>query len=313
MSQALQPYNPQPVAQANSDAELVELWLRTKQSPKTRKEYRRDVRGLIEWIELYRHCEGIGRIRLGELQAYQEALAELRRNTYDDRPHYSPNSIRRKLNAIKSLFSFAKKIGYIQFDVAAALTLPKAKNTLAERILSESDVIKMIALEPNPRNQLLIRLLYLSAARVSECVSLRWRDLQGVEDGGQVTLYGKGQKTRAVRLPAKLYNHLLMVREARNCMIEDFVFPGRRTKRKARAYISTDQVRNIVASAAKRAGIALPVSPHWLRHAHASHALQNGAAITLVQATLGHESVATTGMYTHARPEDSSALHLKID
>ena len=72
------------------------------------------------------------------------------------------------------------------------------------------------------------------------------------------------------------------------------------------------QVRRIVAAAARRAGVEGNVSPHWLRHAHASHALDRGAAIHLVQATLGHSSVATTGKYLHARPSESSSKYLAV-
>ena len=64
--------------------------------------------------------------------------------------------------------------------------------------------------------------------------------------------------------------------------------------------------------AAQRSGIAAAVSPHWLRHAHASHAFDRGAPIHLVQATLAHASVATTEKYLHARPTDSSARYLAV-
>src|SRR5207302_10232771 len=73
------------------------------------------------------------------------------------------------------------------------------------------------------------------------------------------------------------------------------------------------RVRDIVRGAAERAGINGQVSPHWLRHAHASHALDHGAPIHLVQATLGHSSVATTSRYLHARPGDSSARFLSTE
>jgi site-specific recombinase XerD len=66
----------------------------------------------------------------------------------------------------------------------------------------------------------------------------------------------------------------------------------------------------VIQAAAVRVGVEGPASPSWLRHAHASHALDRGASIHLVQATLGHVSVATTGKYRHARPEDSSARYL---
>jgi site-specific recombinase XerD len=71
-------------------------------------------------------------------------------------------------------------------------------------------------------------------------------------------------------------------------------------------------VHRIVKAAAERAGLSAEVSAHWLRHAHASHSLDRGAPIHLVQATLGHASVATTGRSLHARPTDSSARYLGV-
>ncbi len=76
--------------------------------------------------------------------------------------------------------------------------------------------------------------------------------------------------------------------------------------------ITPRQAERVVKDAAIRAGLsnASDVSPHWLRHAHASHAMDRGAKVHLVQATLGHASVATTGRYLHARPDESSSLFL---
>ena len=75
-------------------------------------------------------------------------------------------------------------------------------------------------------------------------------------------------------------------------------------------HLDVSQVYRIVAAAGERASIQGKVSPHWLRHAHASHSLDRGEPIHLVQQTLGHSSVATTSRYLHARPNDSSALYL---
>jgi integrase/recombinase XerD len=76
--------------------------------------------------------------------------------------------------------------------------------------------------------------------------------------------------------------------------------------------LTARQAQRLVDAAAKRAGLRARVSPHWLRHAHATHALERGAPIHIVQATLGHASVATTGRYLHARPTDSSARYLAV-
>lgn len=82
--------------------------------------------------------------------------------------------------------------------------------------------------------------------------------------------------------------------------------------RKKKGHLDLSQVKRIVEATGERAGIQGKVSPHWFRHSHASHSLDRGVPIHLVQATLGHASVATTGRYLHARPQDSSALHLAV-
>ncbi len=79
-----------------------------------------------------------------------------------------------------------------------------------------------------------------------------------------------------------------------------------------RSPLSASQAFRIVRQAARRAGVEKDVSPHWLRHCHGSHALDQGAAVHLVRATLGHGSEATTGRYLHARPTESSSRYLAI-
>ncbi len=183
--------------------------------------------------------------------------------------------------------------------------IPGSRNTLAERILAEDDVHRLIALEPNARNHALLRLFYTSGVRVAELCGLRWRDAQPRGDGGQITVYGKGYQTRAAVLPAGIWRELLTLRA--DAASDEPVFRSR----KQRA-LSTAQAWRIVRAAAQRAGVALPVSPHWLRHAHTSHALDRGAPIHLVQATLGHAWVATTGKYLHARPTESGGKYLAV-
>ena len=87
----------------------------------------------------------------------------------------------------------------------------------------------------------------------------------------------------------------------------EFVFQSQKNKN-----LSPNRVREIVTAAKFRAGIKKRVSPHWLRHCHASHALDRGAPIHLVQTTLGHSSISTTGKYLHSRPQESSSRFLGI-
>ncbi|NEP14529.1 MAG: tyrosine-type recombinase/integrase [Symploca sp. SIO2C1] len=215
----------------------------------------------------------------------------------------SDNSIKTATSAVKSLFTFAHKIGVLKVNPGAALKQVKPKDCLNERIMSELEVQTMIALETNPRNRLILRLLYSGGLRVTELSALKWKDLKERGDSGQVTVYGKGRKTRTVLLKEDVYLELLKLRGSSGS--DDPIFRSRKG-----GHINRHHLWRIVSAAAKKAGIEGNVSPHWLRHAHASHSLDRGAPIHLVQQTLGHESVATTSRYLHARPNDSSSLYL---
>jgi integrase/recombinase XerD len=215
-----------------------------------------------------------------------------------------PASRYRCLSSVKSLLAFGHRIGYLPFDVGRVLQLPSVKNALAQRILSESDLHRLLTLEPDERNRVLLFLLYASGARRGELAGLFWKKLQASGDTGQITVFGKGGKTRSIQLPASVWKQLLRLRA--NAAPGDAVFPSR----KQRKALSESGIWRIVKRAGKRAGLEL--SPHWLRHAHASHALDRGAPIHLVQATLGHSSIATTGRYLHARPRESSSKVLPL-
>ena len=208
--------------------------------------------------------------------------------------------------AVKSLFSFALKLGYVRFSVAAAVRAPKAMDTLAERILPEAKIHEMVALTPEGRDRMLLRLLYATGGRVSEICATKWRHTQANGNSGQITLFGKGGKTHAVVLPGPLWNDLVAFRaEAEE---DSPVFASR----KGGGHLDRSQVLRIVQKAARRAKIRRKVSPHWFRHAHASHAMDRGAGIHLVCATLAHSSIAITGRYLHAKPTESSAKFLAV-
>ena len=221
----------------------------------------------------------------------------------------SSSSQRTALAAIKSLLSFGHKIGVLENNVGLSMRSPKARDCLNERILSPDEVASMIREEVNQRNRLILLLLYSAGLRVSELCCLKWKDVKQRGESGQVTVLGKGQKTRTVLLPALVWNEIYSIRGDADA--NEPVFCSREGDDDGQ-HLDRTQVYRIVASSAKRAGIQGKVSPHWLRHAHASHSLDRGAPIHLVQQTLGHSSVATTSRYLHARPSDSSALYLPM-
>ena len=278
--------------QASSDDQLLEIWLHNR-PPHTQRAYRAD----------------IGRFQLGAGKPLPQATLSDLQQFADSLGALAPASQYRTLSAVKSLLAFGHRIGYLPFDVGRALRLPAVRGRLAERILPEADLHRVLSLETNSRNRAILTLLYASGVRVSELCALSWRDLQLHSDGGQITVFGKGGVTRAIQLPApvwKLVSGLGMPGTGAN----DPVFVSRKGKNGGR--LRSSAVLRIVRKAAARAGIELAVSPHWFRHAHALHALDRGAPIHLVQATLGHASITTTGRYLHARPGDSSSRFLPL-
>jgi site-specific recombinase XerD len=274
---------------AASDLPLVSLWLSTKTSPETRRAYGAEVSRFAQFTG-----KPLGAVTLADLQAYAAGLGQ---------GSLKPASQNRALTAVKSLLSFAHETGYLPFNVGAPLKLRPVRNDLARRILDEATIAKLLDAASTARDRLMLKLLYVSGARVGEICRLTWADAQARPEGGQITVFGKGGKTRAILLKPAVWEQLLQFRAAAPDTAP--IFPSRKG-----GALDASQVRRIVYAAAQRAGLSQKVSPHWMRHAHASHALDRNAPIHLVQATLGHASVSTTGRYLHARPNESSGLYL---
>ncbi len=286
----------QSLRQADNDHHLINLWLHGR-SHHTQRAYRAEAERFLAFVG-----KPLPVVTLSDLQAFS------------DNVEGEPTTKARALAAVKSLLSFGHRLGYLMFDIGRAVKLPPLKNRLAEKILTEDEVHKMLALETNARNRAILRLLYSAGLRVSELCHLTWKDVQERRETAQITIYGKGSKTRFVLLSQGTWKELNKLREESNLEAVIFHSLNRRTSVNINqdGRIDASQILRIVRAAAKRAGITRPVSPHWLRHAHATHALDRGAPIHLVQATLGHSSTATTGKYLHARPDDSSSRYLGI-
>lgn len=278
------------ITAAERDEQVLSMWLFGK-APKSAREYERNT---TEFLNFF--AKDLRRITVEDLQAYVRHLED--KGT-------SVSSIRAKLAAIKSLLTYAQRIGYCSFNVGAAVRPPKEKNTLAERILPESDVLRLILSEKNPRNHAILLLLYAAGLRISELCSLRWKDVASSEEGAVLTVFGKGGKTRHVLIGK---GHMDVLEALRNgAGQEDPVFRSREG-----GCLDQSSINRILKKAARNAGLASLPSPHWLRHAHASHALDRGCPVHVVQATLGHASLSVTSRYVHARPKDGSSRFLAI-
>ena len=277
-----------PVQQANSDEQLIELWLHGR-SLHTQRAYQKDITEFLQLVETL-----LRNITLGQLQSYADALHS---------KELSPASIKRKLASIKSLFTFAHKIGYLIFDVGKPLKTPPSKDKLAERILSEEEVQTIINSVKNKRNRLIIKMLYYTGIRVSELASLNWKDLQSRNEGGQLTVLGKGGKTNTVLIPVPLWDELLTL--GTSISKDNPVFMSRNGK-----HLHPGHIRKTVKKIAIKS-IGKGATPHFYRHSSASHAIANGCPLHLIQKQLNHSSIATTGKYLHSLPTQSIAEYLK--
>lgn len=271
----------------NSDQKLIEMWLSDKR-PLTRKAYASKIKELTTFCD-----KSLAKITKADLVLFRHQL-----------PQAADNSKKLTINAVKSLFTFASKNGLLPENTARALDGFPSRLKIAERILSEDEVEKIIAGVSSRRDRLFIRMLYATGARVSEITSLKWRDLKPQGDGAKADLHGKGQKDRTVKISPALWKDLQGIRYG--AFPDEPVFLSRKG-----SHLSPAQAWRIVRAAAVAAGIEGNVSPHWFRHSHATHAIERGASLMLVRDSLGHSSLTVTNAYLHSNPDDSSGLHLK--
>lgn len=280
------------VSGADSDEALIQLWLADKRSPHTRASYVRAVTDFRIWAG----DTPLARITVSDLRGWQAHLAR----------GLAPASIQARLAAVRSLLAFGQRTGYLPFNVGVAISIPAVPERRSERILSERDALNLVAAAGGRhrprRNRALVHFLYYTGSRVSEACALCWRDLQPTPYGWAAAIHGKGGQTRHVALVPATAALLSSLRPDP----PDPEGPVFRTH--TDRPMTRQAVGWVVREAARRAGLAQAdrISPHWLRHAHATHALERGAAVHEVQQTLGHASLATTSRYVPMRPDRSS-------
>jgi integrase/recombinase XerD len=280
---------------ATNDAELMESWLANLGSPLTRKNFEITAERFLAALPMG--------IRAATVEDVREALEVITR-------HVSEAAGRQYVLRIKSLLGYAHRLGYAPFNAGATIKVRSdARNrgaNLAKRIISEVDVALLVRGARTKRDRILLEVLYAGGLRVSELVALTWSDVLTRDKEGrvQLSIVGKGGVVRQVLLPAAVSRSLLSLRG--DAGANDPVFASR----KGGGPLTTRAVQGTVKRAAAKAGLDAPISPHWLRHAHASHAIDRDATLPEVQSTLGHGNIATTSGYLHARPESSSGLRL---
>lgn len=274
---------------ATTDHAIVESWLESLGSARTVANFGTTAARLLGILA----CHGLT-LRTARVEDIRESLRSIAEGM-------SASTARQYTQRVKSLLGYAHRMGYLAFNAGVAIRPPAAQSSLAKRIATETEIALLIRATRRPRDRMLIQVGYAAGLRVSELVQLTWAEI--IErDGGQVQIHvvGKGGKVRQVMLPEIASAALLTYRADAPATAP--VFPSR----KGGGHLTPRAVNHMLDVAGQAAGINPALSAHWLRHAHASHALQRGATIAEVKETLGHANVATTSAYLHARPENSS-------
>lgn len=212
-----------------------------------------------------------------------------------------PRSQARIISGIKSFFHFLIMADYLEADPSELLEGPKIGLKLPEVLTVEEidTIIAAIDLSKNEgqRNRAILETLYSCGLRVSELTNLKLSDLYF--DEGFIKVEGKGSKQRLVPISPRAIKEIKLYFTDRNRgkikkEYEDYVFLARWGKN-----ISRIMVFHLIKELAQTAGITKNISPHTFRHSFATHLLEGGANLRAIQCMLGHESIATTEIYTH--------------
>lgn len=290
---------------SEQDTSLIErfsdaLWLERGLSENTLSAYRSDLHSLACWLRA-NDSDLLSAARhnlLSYLQHRVEAGAK-------------PRSSARLLSSMRRFYRYLLREEVLQEDPSLRIDAPKLGRPLP-KTLTEQEVEKLLAAPDittpmGLRDRAMLELLYASGLRVSELVTLTL--LQVNFQQGVVKVMGKGSKERLVPLGEEALHWMQrFMREGRGLFLgerrSDALFPSKRG-----AAMSRQAFWQLIKRYAVLAGITKPLSPHTLRHAFATHLLNHGADLRVVQLLLGHSSLSTTQIYTFVAQERLKGLH----
>ncbi len=282
---------------------LDTLWIERNLSQNTLDAYRRDIGALTAWLA--HHSLTVLQVDVFQLQAYLAERVE---------GGYKATSSARHLSTIRSLFQYLYREKLREDDPCVLIASPKLSRHLPKD-LSEAQLERLLQAPDNSnplelRDKAMIELLYATGLRVTELVSLTMSNLSLRQ--GVVRIIGKGNKERLVPIGEEAIYWIEQFIEygrpwlLNNRMI-DVVFPSSRARKMTRQTF-WHRIKHYAALA----GIdSDKLSPHVLRHAFATHLLNHGADLRIVQMLLGHSSLSTTQIYTHVATARLRQLHLQ--
>ncbi|KHK99106.1 recombinase XerC [Microbacterium mangrovi] len=286
------------------DAYLRHVAVERGLSAHTVAAYRRDLGQYLAWLD----AQGVDDVAAVTPEQVSAFIAE--RAGAEPRP--ASSSLARLQSSVRGMHRFILREGIVDDEPTKRLRPPKLPQRLPKALTI--DEVQRLLDAPDPetpagiRDRALLELLYATGARVSEAVSL---DLDDVTHGDILRVRGKGDKERIVPLGSyardAIDTYLVRVRPglAARGRATSKLFLGMRG-----APLSRQSAWLVIQEAAERAHLTSHVSPHTLRHSFATHLLQGGADVRVVQELLGHASVATTQIYTHVTADTLRDMYL---
>jgi integrase/recombinase XerD len=279
------------------------LWLEDGLARNTLEAYRRDLIQFARWLEA-QHGKKLLQGNVADIQSYLGH--QFRKKT-------RASSAARLLSSLKRFFRYCLRQGKVKSDPTLRIDAPKLPRGLP-RSLTEDDVESLLEAPRAEqalglRDRAMLETLYASGLRVSELVSLKLSQVS--QDMGVVRVMGKGSKERLVPLGEEAIAWIRRyLKEARMALLRgrasDDLFVTARG-----AAMTRQMFWHLLRRYALQAGLKKPISPHTLRHAFATHLLNHGADLRVVQLLLGHSDISTTQIYTHVARERLKQLHAK--
>ena len=272
-------------------------------SKNTIEAYKNDVFSFLEYISNANNIEDISQIRRTHISAYNRHLASIGIN---------PTSIVRKIASIKGFFRYLCINSMIEKNPALALSSPKISKKLP-KVISVKEIEKLLSTHLDCTHKALFELFYATGLRVSELVNLEFKntDLKT----GIIKTMGKGSKERIIPIGSKAKIALKTYFKERELIIltsdfgkknQKYVFLKPDGKKITRQYVYT-----FIHNLGKK--IQKDISPHTIRHSFATHLLENGADLRVVQELLGHSSIVTTQLYTHISKKRLREVYFSIN
>ena len=283
------------------DKYIDSLWLEKGLSQNTLDSYQRDLKALTKWLD--ESNRSLQSVRREDLLKY---LADRMGSGIKAR------STARALSCLRSFYRYLLREKVIKVDPTLRIDNPKLGRPLPDS-LTESDVERLLAAPDlttpiGIRDRAMLEVLYACGLRVTELVSLRLTDMNLRQ--GVLRVMGKGSKERLVPLGEEAISWLQQfIQESRDELLkknlsEDVVFPSNQGKMMTR-----QTFWHRIKIHAQDAGIKKKLSPHTLRHAFATHLVNHGADLRVVQLLLGHSDLSTTQIYTHIAQQRMKELH----